>query len=245
MAWCTIRDPIADQPSVRRVTVSTKIRTLARLLRESFRRDALVLWLPIAVVLLVGATLSVHANFTLRTDRNLVVHSYRIIEAGQELLSGVSDAETGQRGYLITGERRYLEPYEAGQLRSANALLTLGRLVADNQQQIARVARLRSLVEAKNAELAEVLTVRDRNGFQAARDLVAADRGKMVMDETRSTLTGLNAAEAAILQIREAEVQRDEFAVFAIGGMIAVASLLVRVFVAMLKRRREPGAQSA
>ena len=209
------------------------------IVRRSFRRDALVLWLPVAVVLLVGAALSVHANVTLRADRELVVHSHRVIEAGQDLLSGASDAETGQRGYLITGEKRYLEPYGAGRLKAAEALQALERLVADNIQQAARVTRLRKSIASKNAELAEVIDIRDREGFAKARDLVAADRGKIVMDELRAILRELNATEASILQTREAEVRRDEFIVFAVGGIIALASLAVRAIVAMIKRRRK------
>ncbi len=215
-----------------------------RTLREKFRRDALVLWLPVVVVLLVGAGLSVHANMTLRADRDLVVHSHRVIEAGQDLLSAASDAETGQRGYLITGELRYIEPYAAGRLKAAEALETLTRLVADNAQQTGRVVRLRELIEAKSVELAEVIDIYDREGFSAARSLVAADRGKIIMDQLRATLRDLNATEAGILQVREAGVHRDEFIVFAIGGIIALASLAVRAIVAMIKRRRRVRAAS-
>lgn len=209
-----------------------------RWLAERFQPSELILWLPIAIVFAAGAAISIHINQTLRADRNLVVHSHRVIEAGQRLLIGLADAETGQRGYLITGERRYLEPHDAGQRKAAAAIAELDTLVSDNALQRDRVARLRALSADKNEEMAHTLAARDQAGQDAARALVAADRGKNIMDSLRGLLDELNDAEARILASREAEVQRDEFWVVLAGVAIAAASLATRLAIALLRRRR-------
>lgn len=212
-------------------------------LAERFQPSELILWLPIAIVFAAGAAISIHINQTLRADRNLVVHSHRVIEAGQRLLIGLADAETGQRGYLITGERRYLEPYDAGQRKAVAAIAELDTLVSDNARQRDRVARLRALSADKNEEMTQTLAAYDRSGQDAARALVTADRGKNVMDALRSLLDELNGAEAQLLAARESEVQRDEFWVVLAGVAVAVASLATRLAVALLRRRMKPGAE--
>ena len=70
--------------------------------------------LPLLFAMLCGGYLSYRYNILLRENRDLVVHTYQVINAIDGLLIRLEDAETGQRGYIITGDASYLAPYEPG-----------------------------------------------------------------------------------------------------------------------------------
>ncbi|MEJ0100832.1 MAG: CHASE3 domain-containing protein [Pseudomonadota bacterium] len=97
----------------------------------------------------------------------------------------VKDAETGQRGFLLTGREEYLQPYvaaNAGLLAEVNGLRPL---LADNPAQLRRAETLRQLVVDKLAELKETIELQ-RGGREAeAMAMVGGDRGKGLMDQIR------------------------------------------------------------
>jgi CHASE3 domain sensor protein len=100
--------------------------------------------LPLLFAMLCGGYLSYRYNILLRENRDLVVHTYQVISAIDGLLIRLEDAETGQRGYIITGDASYLAPYERTSVDLPNALAALDRLVVDNHPQVSRVASLRT-----------------------------------------------------------------------------------------------------
>src|SRR5690349_8869009 len=98
----------------------------------------------------------------------------------QNLLTGLVDAETGQRGFIITGEDRYLEPYQAA-VQAIPGRMTKLRAVADGPVPRNRIDRLETLVSAKLDELAKTIRVRRAEGREAATRVVLADRGRTLM----------------------------------------------------------------
>jgi len=118
------------------------------------------------------------------------------------------DAETGQRGFLITGNERYLEPYGAALSTLETHLQRLESLTADNGDQQRELRRARELVSAKLAELDQTIAVRRQVGFDAASRIVLTDRGKRNMDELRAVLDEMKSREAALLDQRLAESRK-------------------------------------
>ncbi|MDB2294657.1 CHASE3 domain-containing protein, partial [Halorubrum ezzemoulense] len=86
-----------------------------------------------------------------------VAHTLEVRSTAYRLLVQAQDAETGQRGFLLTGNRVYLDPYEQGRLAAPKALADLRRLVDGNAVQLAEVARLEVALNAKLAELAKTV----------------------------------------------------------------------------------------
>lgn len=105
------------------------------------------------------------------------------------LLADVRDAETGQRGYLLTGKDSYLEPYRASRARISADLSAL--FASANEAQAPRVGVLKTLTEQKLAELQLTIELRGRNGMAAALEVVETDRGKRYMDEIRDNVAAL------------------------------------------------------
>ena len=99
------------------------------------------------------------------------------------MLSHLQDAETSQRGFLLTGEERYLVPYKAGADLVYVWIDQVKALTVDNPAQQASLEKVRKLAGAKLAGLAETIQLRKQAGFQPAVAVVHIDQGQRVMDE--------------------------------------------------------------
>lgn len=108
--------------------------------------------------------------------------SYAVIDRLSELISVMKDAETGQRGYLLTGDDAYLEPYKVADSSIYNVVKQLRDLIANNPNQGRRLDQALRLIQSKMAELKQTIDLRRSQGFDAAVKLVATNRGKIIMD---------------------------------------------------------------
>ena len=109
-----------------------------------------------------------------------------VVKSTNALLSSLKDAETGQRGFLLTGEDRYLDPYRLALTEiPANLKGLLDATATGSPDQAARVRALRPQVQEKLDELKQTIDLRRSKGFDAAVRLVLTDRGKVMMDRIR------------------------------------------------------------
>jgi signal transduction histidine kinase len=208
------------------------------------RRELLAIG-PAFVVLLLGV---VAYDGVRRADasRALVQHTRDVIDRAHATLSTLQDAETGQRGYLITGESRYLEPYERALVSLRIHTDTLRRLTRDNASQQRRLDSLALRVQDKLEELAETIDRRRSRGFDAAAATVRSDRGRQAMEASRSLLAAVIAEEETLLGRRQlAEARHDRLVtVILIAGTLA-AVLFALGLTAMLYRQAEEQALAA
>ncbi|SCY49416.1 PAS domain S-box-containing protein [Nitrosospira sp. Nl5] len=117
------------------------------------------------------------------SDQGKTAQSVR--DASKDLLSMLKDAETGQRGYLLTGKEPYLEPYHNAVSGIPDLLKQLDAQAAQTPEQAARVRKLQPLVLAKLAELQNTVELRRANKQAEALLIVDTSRGKRLMDEIR------------------------------------------------------------
>ena len=147
----------------------------------------------------------------------------------------MKDAETGQRGYVITGETSYLEPYQGAHEAVDQKLKRLLELTADSPIQQRRLAAIEPLVAAKFAELQATIDLRRTKGFAAAAQEVLTDRGKNAMDSIRTLAGEMREEETGLLAQRSAEergrAHRAEMTIV-VGGLGTFALLsLAGVFL--------------
>jgi methyl-accepting chemotaxis protein len=135
-------------------------------------------------------------------------HTYQVLQQAEIVSKLLVDAETGQRGFLLTGAERYLQPYTAAIAALGPSIARLGDLTADNPRQQARLPTLRELVRKKTDELAETTALRREKGPEAALAVVQTDRGKNVMDDIRTVADQFEAEENNLLAQRSAEAAR-------------------------------------
>jgi signal transduction histidine kinase len=105
-----------------------------------------------------------------------------------EIRNSLLDAETGQRGYLLTGKEKYLLPYTLGSTNLGPELEHLEAVVEDNPAEIAAIERLRQVSKEKLAELAHTIELYNNNQHEEAQALVNTDRGRELADEAKQII---------------------------------------------------------
>jgi methyl-accepting chemotaxis protein len=157
-----------------------------------------------------------------------VTHTHQVKESLTKVLSSLSDAETGQRGFILTGAERYLEPYQTALQDIDRHFQVVRELTADSPAQQKRLVTLQSLSAGKLAELAETIALRREHGEHAAVQVVLTDKGKNLMDEIRKLIGIMDDDESELLRQRDQRAKAT--AHFAISAMI-FGGLLVLVLV--------------
>ena len=144
--------------------------------------------LAIALVLLVASLLgALYSVESLRTTEVWARHTGDVRLELSHLLGALADAETGQRGYLATGDARFLEPYTRGVAAWRGSFERVRALTADNPTQGARLAGLESLIGKKLAELERGIAARDA-GLPGSALVPALAEGKSTMDAIRDVI---------------------------------------------------------
>ncbi|WP_367183474.1 response regulator [Phenylobacterium sp.] len=174
---------------------------------------------------------------TLQANNARIRHSHTVIVALDDLLSTVQDAETGQRGYLLTGDDRYLEPYRRAASEIAPRVETVISLTQDNPVQQTNAAQLRRSLEAKLAELRETVALRQGRGPAAALAVVASDRGKVEMDAIRTRLDVMRREEQRLRGVRMAEMESAHRTAVLSGVLAGLVGSALTVVVFTLIRR--------
>src|SRR5207253_2639359 len=114
----------------------------------------------IAIVAAAAANIASLRSWTASND--LVTHAYAVREALDRALLMAVNAETGERGYLLTGREEYLQPYQVGAEQLGPALDQVRELTRDNPEQQQRLAQLRQVLSDRMALLAEAIELRRR-----------------------------------------------------------------------------------
>ncbi len=175
------------------------------------------------LLLAVNAAVSYVTLDNLVAANRLVAQTDQTIRLLGELRASLIDAEAGQRGYIITGEERYLEPYLSARPVIATKLKELARLTAGDTEENARVASLEPLVSKKFEELNAAIAARREQGARAASALVQGDLGKVLMDRIRRVIDEIQNKEEVVLASRSAE---SEF-----NAYISVVTYVVATFL--------------
>ena len=140
---------------------------------------------------------------SLADDTALVAHSYEVRLQLNRLLGSLIEAETAERGFVITGADRFLDPYRAA-LTGLEAIHgSLRGLTADHLSHQRRLDELRSLIDQRRAELDGVLDARRSGGLEAGVARVASARGQELTDRIRRVISEMSAEERELFTARQ------------------------------------------
>jgi CheY-like chemotaxis protein len=139
-----------------------------------------------------------------------VTQTLQVIEQLQTILSLAKDAETGERGFLLTAEDSYLEPFTNAKAQLPEENRKAQDLVATDPVQAQRLKMLDQAVKDKLAELDQTIVLRRKADAAAALAVVRTDRGKVLMDRIRSLVITMEASERNALTDRQDDWQRAE-----------------------------------
>ena len=198
-------------------------------------RLTLLFGLPVLLLLIGVAVIAYRLALNERDQQNWVIHTYEVMNEARAALSSLQDAETGQRGYLLTGDQSYLEPYRNGRVAFERHLERFKRLTVGNPDEQASAGKLKVLGRDRLDLLEKSLGFGPSNDSPEAVAMLG--QGKSRMDDVREVVTSVLGEEQSLLDTRRAERRKYEtqmIAVVVAGSGLALAMLLFAL--AMLVR---------
>ncbi len=138
-----------------------------------------------------------------------VNHTHEVIDTTERLLSVMKDAETGQRGYLLTGNTSYLEPYHNALIVATEELSRLKELTSDNPSQQKLLAKIAEQIEYKFEELAETVSLTQAGNRPAALEIVLLNKGKQYMETIRDDFSTFTNNEMILLEHRKGDFREN------------------------------------
>jgi len=164
-------------------------------------------------------------------DREWVRHTYIVVETLQMVRIDITRAETGQRGYMLTGEAGDLETYYAGATQVRQDLKKLSDLTADNATQRAALERLDPLIGAGLEELSDGIEVRKRSGLLAGvKAVTGANNGEKRMGQIAAEIAEMHHTEDKLLSRRldesDASMRKMKAAIVC-GNALAISIMLL------------------
>lgn len=146
------------------------------------------------------------SNEKIKATSNSVEHTYRVMITIGETIQQVINIETGYRGFLLTGKKEFLGPYDSGKIKVEQLLDKLINLTSDNQSQIEIFSRVNELLEKWQRDvLNDGLELRAQGNINNIMDFVSQEKGKIYVDEIRSLLLKASSKESSLLKLRDNE----------------------------------------
>src|SRR5215467_15665717 len=193
-----------------------------------------VLAMAISLTTLLFVGYLSYVNITKFIQENaLADRTNLIIQKVIHLASTVSDAETGQRGFIITGKASYLNPYYnavrdiRSQLQDL-AMFTSSSTIKEN------LKPLTNLIDSKFNELSRTISLRQSHGINAVLPIIQSDRGKILMDKIRTTIDNIHNQENNLLSSESLRLQVDSRTII---DIIIIAILATAVSIFAMNRR--------
>jgi len=178
------------------------------------------------VLLLASSTASYISIKEQINNRTKVDHSRRVIASANKILNDLQNAETGQRGFHLTGKETFLEPYINSQKSLPQALILTRELVTDNPKQSQVADSLSSLVNSRLGILANLITIKRQGGDVSLAQL---EEGKQYMDSCRAIIARFIDAEEVLLNRRSDELNKSSFYTSIFVVIAAIVSLLITI----------------
>ncbi len=210
--------------------------------------EHLVLSISIIVVCTIGVLSYINARSADRASAALTI-ARSVVKLDNDLLSAMKDAETGQRGFLLTGQERYLDPYNHAVSAVPGLLTQLESLTQPTPDQNRQLKLIEPQVAAKFAELKQTIELRRSNNTTEALAVVNAGTGKVAMDEIRARCQTLyKLADRRLLRYAAiADLNASRLRIVAtVGSGLLLAFLLITIATVFrgLDRRDELFAQA-
>jgi CheY-like chemotaxis protein/signal transduction histidine kinase len=165
----------------------------------------LIGFLLAVVAVAIIALLSYQSLQTTTLTAANLTQSFEVLGRLESLLSTLKDAETGQRGFLLTGEESYLTPYTDAKDALPDELKSMRAQLVNRPEQRRRLDEIESLENLKMAELESTVVLRRAGKIDAAMAMVRTDRGKIYMDRIRAAANEMENAERQALAQRADE----------------------------------------
>lgn len=161
-------------------------------------------------------------------------HQDNIVVILDSIFTMVQGAETGQRGFLITGNEDYLAPYNEAVIKLDKFMEKMRKLTVNNPQQTKDITTLENAIAKKMAELKETISLRRTKGFAAAREVVLTNRGENQMDIIRNTFSDMFVREYENLMDRRDEADNRTKYAFLWLFLSSAVAIIFQIIMSLL-----------
>jgi PAS domain S-box-containing protein len=194
-------------------------------------------------VLVLGTTAwIVYANWSdSQRDAQIARSNRAYLRDLNDIVGNLKDAESGQRGFILTGQDRYLEPYTQALKPVEESLQNLEQLASERPDQQKTIEFIRSQTRVKLKELAETIQLRRTHGFDAALNEVLSDRGRIAMNEIRrecGSAAEEQYVEAAKRSAQARNHQQNAIIIASTGG-VTILGLMAAGFLTLISGARQ------
>jgi signal transduction histidine kinase/DNA-binding response OmpR family regulator/CHASE3 domain sensor protein len=191
-------------------------------------KNNLRIGLGLSLLLLFISSLASYISITnLVKSSKMVSHSNQVITSLEEIVSTLKDAETGQRGYLLTGDKIFLEPYTGARARGIVLLNDVEAQTKDNPVQQLNIKKLRVIVESRLNILQKTIVLKGAGGTVSVGDLLT---GKEYMDSARKVISAMETEEKNLLAVRTADQNKIAGYTPALIIFAALLAILITIF---------------
>ena len=164
-------------------------------------------YLVALVLMMILGTIPYRSLGSVQETSDWVAHTHEVLQQAETALGLLKDAEASQRGYVITGDDRFLEPYREAVPQVQVAMSRLRELTGDNPQQQQRLAAMQPAVEARLAHAAEALELRKTQGLEAATLFISQGAGRELSEKLRRLMGEFTQSENSLLVQRTEEAR--------------------------------------
>lgn len=181
-------------------------------------------------------------NFTQMNESNMwVQHTDSVLFSLETTLSILKDAETGSRGYLLTSEKDFLDPYYVAISKLDENVLAIKKLTADNPSQQKKVDTLQSLSFKRIYLINEAIKLFDQKKFDRETALDLLVRGKIIMDQIRSLIDRMKGDESALWGIRDGKYKalQETFIITFVAGLFISLLTLILIILNLNRQIKE------
>lgn len=201
------------------------------------RWQSLPLFIGFAVLALIVGTRAVLVE-TQRANREAARQAVEYQELLSGLLTMAQEAETSQRGYLLTGEKSYLQPYRQAVDAIPGQLAHIDGMTAPDDELVQQINHVKDALSQNQAELAETIALYDRGDAAKALELVRSGQGKAAMDQIRASMDTIRRIGGAAIAARDAHTDLVEnwLRIGSIAALLAI--FLLGAYTVRLSRRR-------
>ena len=162
--------------------------------------------LSFVLMAMIGAVAYQSIN-TISNTNKWVVHTHHVIERLADLLNVMQDAEIGMRGYIITGDESFLEPYQKADTKILKVVNDLRALTADNSAQQKRIAQIEPIIVAKLSLTKRYIEMRKARKTETVMKVLQSGEAQKLMDDLRSMIVEMEQEEETLLKQRAEEVE--------------------------------------
>src|ERR1035437_6085345 len=209
-------------------------------MKFSLEKKIIFFFLLAAIALVSVLVIFYYNTQKIKSTSDLVEHTQEVLRKSDDVLMDVLNIETGSRGYSLTGNELYLDPYNNAIITTNSNIEKLALLTKDNPNQQSRMDSLKKVVEERLAFTKNSIAARKQNRLNDSEKIMSDGNGKILTDKIRSIIADIHSEEFRLLEQRKKTVEKDtqNFALIFLALFTIILIILITVYVIITSNLR-------